>query len=181
MRFSSAREAISTAYSPRVGSTWGTPEGGGKVDNCGRIWNGIQLGRVISVVERMDQAPRAWALWCYTDHDLHRYEMIILDWLCDQLDANPPVEYQHLGRMRRAMELLYMLMLDTRQRERNGRPLFTVTELADRVGVHRNQFERARYWGRFTAGANGHLAQLVSDSLEPVHQLIDDIRNSRAA
>lgn len=182
MKLISARQAIADSYGARLGVSWDvTGSAPPRPDNCGRIWDGILSGKVISVVERLPPQQRAWALWCYTDQGRPVHEMQILDWLCDEIDKAPPVSYESLGRMRRVVEVLHLLMLDARQRERNGLELYSAAALAERVGVDRKQFHKARYWGRFCECARRHIERLVADSLAPVANLVDDINRERAA
>jgi len=180
MKFHTARQAIADSYGARLGSTW-EPDRGTKRDNCNRIWNDLQRGKIIAVVSRMPSAQNSWALWCYTDLGTKAHERTIFDFLCEKLDESPPVEYRKLGAMRRAMELLVLVMDDTKNRERNGREKYPLSILAQRIGVDRSQFSADRFWGIFHHSIHGHLDKLIATTLGPVAQVIKETEEKQSA
>ena len=174
MRLVSARQAISWAYDAQLGVSWEmTGAMPSKADNCGRIWNGLEKGRVIVATETLPVAARAWALWCYTDEAGSAHEAAILDWLCDQIDQAPPVRLDGMGRLRRLLVVMHMLMLDACHRERCGRHRYNSADLARAAGVDRAQFGPTRTWGAFRRCVEAHLERLIAESLAPVRAMID--------
>lgn len=185
MRVYGARDGIAKAYHGRWGSSWSLVRADGGNDNCGAIWDGNMLGEIRAAVERLPAPFRQWAEWCYTDGMAQNHydacEQIILDDLIRRYDARPPVAFSELGAMRPASRLMYMAMRDTRQRERNGRALYNYARLAAEAGIAPSDMYPGRRWRLFYNCIDGHLNNIIADTLMPVAEVVDKINLRRAA
>jgi len=167
---------------------WGV--GGGSGGGCNtadyRIWDGLTAGQVMTVIDDLPEQCYTWGMWAYTEpreNDVNKQaerELFLLTWLAKALDAAgvPDVRSDEEGEAEQ--QLLLMLLRDTRQRERNGRELYSKADMARALGVDRRCLDARYKWGRRCVVARQALDDLIGGALGPVARVVGEI-NVRAA
>lgn len=183
----SARQAWAVVFEGLRAQGWGEGGGsGGRNTADYRIVDGLVAGQVMVIIDNLPEQCYNWGMWAYTEPregDVKKQadrEMFLLEWLVKALDAAGVPDVRSDAEGEAEERLLLMLLHDTRQRERNGRELYSKAEMARRLGVDRRCLDARYKWGQRCVVARRALDDLIAGALGPVAQAINTI-NSRAA
>ncbi|MEZ0137347.1 MAG: hypothetical protein AB9Q17_02230 [Candidatus Reddybacter sp.] len=187
MILKTARQAWATVFEGLKAQGWGV--GGGSVGGNNadyRIIDGLEKGMVMAVIDDLPEQCYTWGMWTYTEPgecDVRAQagrELFLLEWLAKELDAKgvPDVRSDEEGENEE--RLLLMLLHDARQRERNGRELYSKAAIAAAIGVDRRCLGNRYKWGQRYVVAQRAVDALISGALGPVAAVVDGM-NARAA
>ena len=184
----SARQAWAVVFEGLRAQGWGV--GGGSGGGCNtadyRILDGLTAGRVMVVIDNLPEQHYTWGMWAYTEpreNDVNAQadrELFLLTWLAKALDAAGVPDVRSDAEGETEQQLLLMLLHDARQRERNGRELYSKAKMARELGVDRRCMDRRYKWGQRCAVAGLEIDRLISGALGPVAGVGGEI-NVRAA
>jgi hypothetical protein len=157
-----------------------------------RIVDGMQAGRVLSVIEKLPEHCYTWGMWVYTglgladmdtyDLDLHRKrELAMLGWLAGALDKAGVSDVRDDAEAALEQTLLLMVLGDTRQVERCGRRLFSTAAIAEALGVDRRCLDGRYKWGQRYRLAKQALESLTAETLGPVAVVVEQLRGREVA
>jgi len=180
MILKSARQAWATVFEGLRAQGWGV--GGGSVGRNNadyRIIDGLENGMIMAVMDDLSEQCYTWGMWAYTEpgeRDVRAQagrELFLLEWLAKALDADglPDVRSDEEGQNEE--RLLLMLLHDARQRERNGRELYSKAAIAAAIGVDRRCLGNRYKWGQRYACAQRAVDALISGALGPVAAVVD--------
>lgn len=183
----SARHAWAVVFEGLRSQGWGVSGGSGGGNTADyRIIDGLIAGQVMVVIDNLPEQCYTWGMWAYTEpgeRDVSEQaarELFLLEWLAKALDAAgvPDVSSDEEGETEE--QLLLMLLHDTRQRERNGRELYSKADMARAMGVDRRCLDQRYKWGQRCAVARQALDDLIGGALGPVARVVGEI-SARAA
>jgi len=160
----------------KKGAITATQTNSGLRDNDWRIVDGMEAGRILSVIEKLPAECRAFGTICYTDNGTAHDERIVLEYGIDRYDAREGKKAATLGEIVKILELIQHLIADTAQRFRNGRGKYTDYRLAEMLGVDRSEFVPTRAWGRRKSIIVEVLDDIDRRALQPVAEAIERLR-----
>ncbi|MEZ0155239.1 MAG: hypothetical protein AB9Q22_10120 [Candidatus Reddybacter sp.] len=187
MILKTARQAWAVVFEGLKAQGWGV--GGGSVGGNNadyRIIDGLEKGRIMAVIDDLPEQHYTWGMWTYPEHGeadvgaQAERELFLLEWLAKALDAEglPDVRSDEEGE--NEARLLLTLLHDARERERNGRELYSKAAIAAAIGVDRRCLGSRYKWGQRYAVAQRAIDGLIAGALGPVAVVVDGM-NARAA
>jgi len=146
---------------------------GGK-DNDWRIVDGMDAGRIMSLVGKLphDKVPvRAWCMFCNT----REFTWFDIDDVADYVYS----ELKKIGLLPQISrdtathnDVVRALMDDLKAGYSNGTGLYTDSHLARMVGVNRMEFHASRTWGRFKSVVIAAIDDLDKSALGPIAEYL---------
>ncbi len=182
-----ARQAWAVVFEGLRAQGWGEGGGsGGRGDADYRIVDGLMAGQVMAVIDALDEEFFTWGMWVYTEpgegdaNAQAARELFLLGWLIAALDAVGLPDVTTDVESENEERLLLMLLADTRQRERNGRELYSKADIARAIGIDRRCLDPRYKWGQRYAVVQRAIDGLIAGALGPVAGLVE-VMNVRAA
>ena len=176
----SARQAWAVVFEGLRAQGWGVGGGScGRLDADYRIIDGLEKGRVMAVIDKLDEEYFTWGMWVYTEpgeRDVNAQagrELFLLGWLVSALDAAGLPDVATEAESESEERLLLMLLADTRSRERNGRELHSKAAIAAAIGVDRRCLGSRYKWGQRYAVAQRAIDGLIAGALGPVAGVVE--------
>ena len=180
MRFNSAKQAWHDAYSI---TDWSgdidVKVQFGMRDNDWRIANGVEAGKVQSVVSKLKPLLKSWGMYAYTprysDKDVNR----VRNYLWCEYARRFGLE-RHADRRQSMVRLLTLqeIVIDEKlHNERNGGTLYNKAELSILLAIQPQHFDRD--WGDTYKRCRGIIDKLPPKALGPVAELVSEMIDIR--
>lgn len=143
------------------------------VNSDDRIANGLEAGQILSVIDSLPSECKTLGMWCYTDEPTDETE--VFEYIIDGLDQDC-VEVNSLHGAEQVFQLVLMLMKDYRKRSMCGLAMYTDSDLAEKLGVHRSQMNSKRYWGGIKDKIIAALDDIDRRALWPISEKIEQMK-----